>query len=169
MLTFQQGSAKLVRVVPTTMRPVSQRQLEGAVTGEWPQPDDSSARQYQRSKVLSKGMPLTRRIVGLNMFAICAFMVAVIWVHMNGHRAAQNAEARPLSETGLIAQTIVAELTMRRQNPEAQSLNQSFGATLSSVKLSKDLAIGLFAPDLTWQATRMAPERAGTDSLSGLD
>ena len=85
------------------MRPVSQRQLEGAVTGEWPQPDDSSARQYQRSKVPSKGMPLTRRIVGLNMFAICAFMVAVIWVQMNGHRAPQNAEARPLSEAGLIA------------------------------------------------------------------
>ena len=169
MLTFQQGSAKLVRAVPTTMRPVSQRQLEGAVTGEWPQPDDSSARQYQRSKVPSKGMPLTRRIVGLNMFAICAFMVAVIWVQMNGHRAPQNAEARPLSEASLIAQTIVAELTMRRQNPEAQSLNQSLGATLSGVKLSKDLAIGLFAPDLTWQATRMAPERAGTDSLSGLD
>ena len=58
---------------------------------------------------------------------------------------------------------------MRRQNPEAQSLNQSLGATLSGVKLSKDLAIGLFAPDLTWQATRMAPERAGTNSLSGLD
>ena len=43
---------------------------------------------------------------------------------MNGHRAAKNAEA--------------------------QSLNQSFGATLSGVKLSKDLAIGLFVPDLTW-------------------
>jgi len=48
MLTFQQGYAKMGRAVPTTMRPVSQRQLEGAVTGEWPQPDDSSARQYQR-------------------------------------------------------------------------------------------------------------------------
>jgi two-component system sensor histidine kinase ChvG len=45
-------------------------------------------------------------------------------VHMNGHRAAKNAET--------------------------QSLNQSFGATLSGVKLSKDLAIGLLAPDLTW-------------------
>jgi hypothetical protein len=43
---------------------------------------------------------------------------------MNGHRAAKNAET--------------------------QSLNQSFGATLSGVKLSKDLAIGLLAPDLTW-------------------
>ena len=94
------------------------------MTGEWPQPDDSAVRQYQRSKVPGKGMPLTRRIVGLNMFAICAFVVAVIWVHMNGHRAAKNAEA--------------------------QSLNQSFGATLSGVKLSKDLAIGLFGPDLTW-------------------
>ena len=93
-------------------------------------------------------MPLTRRIVGVNMFAICAFMAAVLWVHMNGHRAAQNAEARPLSEAGLIVQTIVAELTMRRQNADAQSLNQSLGATLSDVKLSKDLVIGFSAPDL---------------------
>ena len=93
-------------------------------------------------------MPLKRHIVGLNMFAICAFMEAVLWVHMNGHRAAQNAEARPLSEAGLIVQTIVAELTMRRQNADAQSLNQSLGATLSDVKLSKDLVIGFSAPDL---------------------
>jgi len=157
------------RAVPTTMRPVSQRQLQGAATGEWPQPDDSLARQDQRSKVPSKRMPLTRRIVGVNMFAICAFMAAVLWVHMNGHRAAQNAESRPLSEAGLIVQNIVAELTVKRQNADAQSLNQSLGPTLSDVNLSKDLAIGFFAPDLTWQATRMAPERAGTNSLSGLD
>ena len=86
-------------------------------------------------------MPLKRRIVGLNMFAICAFMVAVLWVHMNGYRAAQNAAAKPLFEAGLIVQTVVAELTMRRQNADAQSLNQSLGATLYDVKLSKDFAI----------------------------
>ena len=108
------------------------------MTGHW---------QWYRHAAVS---PLTRRLISVNLIALGALICGVLWAYDASDQLGVQGPERLLSEAQLITEEIETRLTAAPAAVSPQKFRLDAPAGLHDLKLRKGLAIGLFAPDLTW-------------------